>query len=107
MLGRSEAHWNFYMHTDGSPVEGHRWLDKGGGDFEAVKLDKYQFSDLDLYLMGLMAPEEVQPWFVITDPTTASIRRSPTRSAPPSTASASRPTSTESRAPASTSPSTT
>jgi len=68
MLGRSEAHWNFYMHTDGSPVEGHRWLDKGGGDFEAVKLDKYQFSDLDLYLMGLMAPEEVQPWFVITDP---------------------------------------
>ena len=68
MLGRSEAHWNFYMHTDGSPVEGHRWLDKGNGDFEAVKLDKYQFSDLDLYLMGLMAPEEVQPWFVITDP---------------------------------------
>ena len=68
MLGRSEAHWNFYMHTDGSPVEGHRWLDKGGGDFEAVKLDQYQFSDLDLYLMGLMPPEEVQPWFVITEP---------------------------------------
>ena len=68
MLGRSEAHWNFYMHTNGSPVEGHRWLDKGGGDFEAVKLDKYDFSDLDLYLMGLMPPEEVQPWFVVTDP---------------------------------------
>ena len=68
MLGRSKAHWNFYMHTDGSPIEGHRWLDHGGGDFEAVKLDKYQFSDLDLYLMGLMPPEEVQPWFLIQDP---------------------------------------
>lgn len=68
MLGRSQAHWNFYMHSDGSPVEGHRWLDKGDGNFEAVKLDQYQFSDLDLYLMGLMPPEEVQPWFVITDP---------------------------------------
>jgi hypothetical protein len=68
MLGRSNAHWNFYMHTDGSPVEGHRWLDHGSGDFEAVKLDAYQFSDLDLYLMGLMPPEEVQPWFVITEP---------------------------------------
>lgn len=68
MLGRSNAHWNFYMHTDGSPVEGHRWIDHGGGDFEAVKLDAYQFSDLDLYLMGLMPPEEVQPWFVITEP---------------------------------------
>lgn len=68
MLGRSEAHWNFYMHTDGSPIEGHRWIDHGGGDFEAVKLDKYQFSDLDLYLMGLMPPEEVQPWFLIKDP---------------------------------------
>jgi hypothetical protein len=68
LLGRSSAHWNFYMHTDGSPIEGHRWIDHGGGDFEAVKLDAYQFSDLDLYLMGLMPPEEVQPWFVITEP---------------------------------------
>jgi hypothetical protein len=68
MLGRSAAHWNFYMHTDGSPIEGHRWIDHGDGNFEAVKLDKYQFSDLDLYLMGLMPPEEVQPWFIIKDP---------------------------------------
>lgn len=68
MLGRAKAHWNFYMHTDGSPVEGHRWADNGDGSFTAAQLKSFQFSDLDLYLMGLMPPEEVQPWFVIEDP---------------------------------------
>ena len=68
MLGRAKAHWSFYLHTDGSPVEGHRWTDNGDGSFTAAKLDKYQFSDLDLYLMGLMGPDEVEPWFLINDP---------------------------------------
>jgi len=68
MLGRAKAHWSFYLHTDGSPVEGHRWTDHGDGNFTAAKLDKYQFSDLDLYLMGLMGPDEVEPWFLINDP---------------------------------------
>lgn len=68
MLGRSNAHWNFYLETGGSPVEGHQWTDNGDGTFTAAQLDKFQFSDLDLYLMGLMAPEEVKPWFLIEDP---------------------------------------
>ena len=68
MLGRARAHWSFYLHTDGSPVEGQRWTDNGDGSFTAAKLDKYQFSDLDLYLMGLMGADEVQPWFLIEDP---------------------------------------
>jgi hypothetical protein len=68
MLGRAKAHWSYYLHSDGSPVEGHRWTDHGDGNFTAAKLDAYQFSDLDLYLMGLMPPEEVKPWFVIEDP---------------------------------------
>lgn len=68
MLGRAKAHWNFYLHSDGSPIEGHRWTDHGDGSFTAAQLDAYQFSDLDLYLMGLLPPEEVKPWFVIEDP---------------------------------------
>ncbi|HEY8377071.1 MAG TPA: MYXO-CTERM sorting domain-containing protein [Nannocystis sp.] len=68
LLGRSDAHWSFYMHSNGSPVEGHRWTDNGDGTFTATKLDKFEFSDLDLYLMGLMPPEEVKPWFVIDNP---------------------------------------
>ncbi len=68
MLGRARAHWSFYLHSDGSPVEGHRWTDHGDGSFTAAKLDAYQFSDLDLYLMGLMGADEVEPWFLIEDP---------------------------------------
>ncbi|WAS98310.1 MYXO-CTERM sorting domain-containing protein [Nannocystis punicea] len=68
LLGRSQAHWSFYMNTGGSPVEGHRWTDNGDGTFTAAKLDEFEFSDLDLYLMGLMPAAEVQPWFVIEDP---------------------------------------
>lgn len=68
LLGRAKAHWSFYMHSDGSPVEGHRWTDHGDGSFTAAKLTSFQFSDLDLYLMGLLPPEEVKPWFVIEDP---------------------------------------
>jgi hypothetical protein len=68
LLGRAQAHWSFYMHTGGSPVEGHRWTDHGDGTFTAAKLAQFEFSDLDLYLMGLMPPEEVAPWFIIEDP---------------------------------------
>lgn len=68
MLGRAKAHWSFYLNTGGSPVEGHRWTDNGDGTFTAEKLSAYEFSDLDLYLMGLMDPKEVKPWFVIEDP---------------------------------------
>lgn len=65
MLGRSNAHWSFYLDSGGSPVEGHRWIDNGDGTFTAQKQDIYEFSDLDLYLMGLLPPEEVEPWFLL------------------------------------------
>lgn len=68
LLGRQLAHWNFYLHTGGSPIQGHDWIDNEDGTFTAVKHDTFQYSDLDLYLMGLMAPEEVEPWFLIEDP---------------------------------------
>ncbi|MBC8074388.1 MAG: hypothetical protein IAG13_39070, partial [Deltaproteobacteria bacterium] len=68
MLGRSNAHWSFYMNTGGSPVQGHEWIDNGDGTFTALKQDIYEYSDLDLYLMGLLPPEQVAPWFVLDDP---------------------------------------
>ncbi|MCH9681530.1 MAG: hypothetical protein K0V04_08865, partial [Deltaproteobacteria bacterium] len=54
LLGRANAHWSFYMDTGGSPMQGHRWVDNGDGTFTANKSDLYLFSDLDLYLMGLL-----------------------------------------------------
>jgi uncharacterized protein (TIGR03382 family) len=69
MLGRSNAHWSFYMNTGGSPVQGHEWIDNGDGTFTAVKQSIYEYSDLDLYLMGLLPPDQVEPWFVLENPT--------------------------------------
>lgn len=68
LLGRSNAHWSFYVDSGGSPMQGHDWVDNGDGTFTAHKTDVYAFSDLDLYLMGLLPPEDVQPWFVLEDP---------------------------------------
>ena len=68
LLGRSDAHWSFYLDTNHSPIEGHAWTDNGDGTFTATKTDFFEFSDLDLYLMGLIPAEEVEPFFLITDP---------------------------------------
>jgi MYXO-CTERM domain-containing protein len=68
LLGRSNAHWSFYLDSGGSPMQGHEWLDNGNGTFTAIKTDLYVYSDLDLYLMGLLPPEDVAPWFVLEDP---------------------------------------
>lgn len=72
LLGRDAAHWNFYMNTYGSVMEGNLWVDNGDGTFTtapvAQQFDAY--SDLDLYLWGLLPAGGVtQPVFVITNPT--------------------------------------
>ena len=69
LLGRDASHWSFYLHTGGSPVEGNDWTDNGDGTFTARKLTTFQFSDLDLYLMGLVPPAMVRPFFLIENPT--------------------------------------
>ena len=86
MLGRAKAHWSFYLNTGGSPVEGHRWTDTGDGTFTAEKLSAYEFSDLDLYLMGLMDAKEVQPSFVIEDPHDCVDSQLPNMECPPASA---------------------
>ncbi|MCB9568575.1 MAG: hypothetical protein H6710_15390 [Myxococcales bacterium] len=68
LLGRALAHWSFYLQTGGSPIQGHDWVDNQDGTFTAHPHDSFQYSDLDLYLMGLMGAKEVQPWFLIQDP---------------------------------------
>jgi hypothetical protein len=68
MLGRSNAHWSFYLDSGGSPVEGHDWVDNGDGTFTAIKHDIYEYSDLDLYLMGLLPADDVAPWFLLQNP---------------------------------------
>jgi len=67
LLGRALAHWNFFLDTDASFMEGHDWRDNGDGSFSAVAAtDRY--GPLDLYLMGFNHYYEVPPFFLIQNP---------------------------------------
>ncbi len=69
MLGRDDSHWSFFLQTGGSPMEGNNWRDNQNGTFTTITgTNNWHYSDLDLYLMGLIAPGDVMPWFVITNP---------------------------------------
>jgi hypothetical protein len=54
-------HWSFYFDTGASPLGGNRWESRGGPLYQAVPVDHVEYSQLDLYLMGLLAAEEVDP----------------------------------------------
>ena len=66
LLGRSQSHWSFFFDTDGSVMEGSKWRDEGDGSFFAVDPDG-GFAPIDQYLWGFRPPEDVPPFFVITD----------------------------------------
>lgn len=62
LLGRQLGHWSFYFNSDASIMEGNEIRDLGGGRFRTVDASQ-GYGPLDLYLMGLAAPEEVPPLF--------------------------------------------
>ncbi|MCB9650185.1 MAG: hypothetical protein H6730_26885 [Deltaproteobacteria bacterium] len=75
LLGRDDAHWSYFMHTGGSPMEGNNWRDNQDGTFTTVTgFNNWHYSDLDLYLMGLLPMNEVEPFFVITNPDVGRLR---------------------------------
>ncbi|MDX1981234.1 MAG: hypothetical protein SFV51_13265 [Bryobacteraceae bacterium] len=67
MLGSAQAHWSFNFNSEASFVEGNR-IEDGGENasprFSTVATAE-QYSALDQYLMGLRAPEEVPPTFLV------------------------------------------
>jgi len=67
LLGRQLAHWSFLLDSDASFMEGNEWRDNADGSFTTVAATE-RYSPLDLYLMGVVPPEDVPPFFVITDP---------------------------------------
>ena len=67
LLTRDRAHWNFFLHTSGSVMGGNDIQDNGDGSFVTLA-PKDIYSPLDLYLMGLLKPEDVPPTFLVTDP---------------------------------------
>lgn len=65
LLGRDVAHWSYWMNTTNSPMEGNAWLDNGDGTWTVDLTAPSTYSDLDLYLMGLVGPESVGPQTVL------------------------------------------
>ncbi len=67
LLGRSREHWSFLLDTRtnsagsfSSLMEGNAWRNNGVGIFTTIETAVNHFSDLDLYLMGLLPADEVE-----------------------------------------------
>lgn len=64
LLGRQQAHWHAALDTGGSVLGGHGFVEGAPGRFTVTRVEG-ALSELDLYALGLMAAEEVQPTFFI------------------------------------------
>ncbi len=67
LLGAGLGHWSFFLDTGGSPLGGNRWLEVEEGRFVSGE-PSGAWSGLDLYLLGLLPPEEVPPLALLEDP---------------------------------------
>ncbi len=85
LLGRSEAHWSFFLNTEStistasnpgsSALEGNLWRQGGPRSFSTPRGELSEgYSPLDQYLMGLRSPEEVPDLFVIENPSPANVQ---------------------------------
>ncbi|MCG8456259.1 MAG: hypothetical protein MI919_08250, partial [Holophagales bacterium] len=67
LLGRDGSHWSYLLDSDASFLYGSKWSDNGDGTFTATEVRR-RFSDLDLYLMGMIPPEDVAPFVLLENP---------------------------------------
>ncbi len=64
LLGRDGSHWNLKVDAAASWMDGLDWRDDGGGLFSVIA-DNDGYSQLDLYGMGLLSADEVEPFFIV------------------------------------------
>lgn len=67
LLGRDDAHWSFFLDSDASVMEGNDIEALGGGTFRTAGAVQ-RYSPLDQYIMGLIPPEQVPPFFYVESP---------------------------------------
>ena len=67
MLGRQSAHWAFTFNSEASLLEGNRIADRGAAASPRflTTATVQGYSPLDQYFMGLRAPAEVPPTFLV------------------------------------------
>ena len=74
LLGSELAHWSFYVAMNNNTgICGASWIDNGDGSFTSTQSPYVKgtftfYSDLDLYLMGMIPPEDVELFFIIDNP---------------------------------------
>lgn len=54
-------HWSFFLDTVLSPLGGNQWISLGDSLYQALPVTSVEFSQLDLYLMGLIPADRVDP----------------------------------------------
>ena len=59
-------HWSFFLDSGASPLGGNKWEQADDSLFMTVPVDYVEFSQLDLYLMGLIEANEVNPIRLLT-----------------------------------------
>ncbi|MCI0602646.1 hypothetical protein L0156_06495 [bacterium] len=64
ILGRDESHWSWFLDSDASDMEGNNWQDNGNNSFTSIEATE-RYSALDRYIMGLIPPSAVPPFFVL------------------------------------------
>ncbi len=73
MLNNRPGHWDRYMDDDNSPMDYDDidWIENNDGTFtkHPISQGEFVFCDLDLYLMGLIPPSQVNPFYYIKNPT--------------------------------------
>lgn len=69
LLGRDREHFSYFLDTSSargvSPLEGNIWRETGTHFVTETDGASSGYSDLDLYLMGVLAPEEVAPFRLV------------------------------------------
>ncbi|HSN56104.1 MAG TPA: hypothetical protein VLT32_15625, partial [Candidatus Sulfomarinibacteraceae bacterium] len=70
LLGVDDSHWSYLLDSDGSFMYGSRWRDNGDGTFTATEV-RQRYSELDLYLMGMLGADEVAPFELLESPAVA------------------------------------
>ena len=66
LRGVDDGHWSYLLDTDASFMYGADWHDNGDGSFTAAEI-KTRYSDLDLYLMGMLGDDEIEPFNLLVN----------------------------------------
>ncbi len=73
LLGREQSHWSYFLSTGGSPHEGNVWAPEGSRFVSDTPRYPWQFSTLDLYLMGVAPAALVAPVSLLRAPDVAGV----------------------------------